>query len=79
MRKKKAYYDPTPEIQRVILLNVPRKTSTKFIAPRPVLSEAEGTPAKQNPKFGYRNPKQTQRLKSQLRNPKRACFERSDS
>jgi hypothetical protein len=33
---------------------------------------------KQNPKFEYRNPKQTQRLKSQLRKPKRAGLEFSD-
>jgi hypothetical protein len=35
-------------------------------------------PAKQNPKSEYRNPKQTQRLKSQLRKPKRAGLELSD-
>jgi len=35
------------------------------------------TPGNQNPKSEYRNPKQTQRLKSQSRNPKPACFELS--
>jgi len=33
------------------------------------------TRAKENPKSEYRNPKQAQRVKSQLQNPKRACFE----
>jgi len=37
------------------------------------------TPPEENPKFEYRKkprgPKQTERLKSQLRNPKRACLE----
>jgi hypothetical protein len=48
---------------------VSKTTSTKFIAPRPVLSKAEGTPMGENPKSEYRKrprgPKQTTILETE--------------
>jgi len=49
---------------------VRQTTSTKFIAPRPVLSKAEGTPTGKNPKSEYRNPKQTKILETESESSK---------